>query len=164
MSRVNAEGYFGSMTSEQRTKTLEEMSLQRWEDAKAGTPKYPENGLGQTNEDSPQFVKEYYDYYKTERGFHPRSINSNAAWTATNSLSFMNIPLLAYIKEVSPRPMLIIAGENAHSKYFSEDAYKEALEPKELMIIPDAVHVDLYDKVDVIPFEKLERFFNENLK
>ncbi len=164
MSRVNAEGYFGSMTSEQRTKTLEEMSLQRWEDAKKGTPKYPENGLGQSNEESPQFVKEYSDYYKTERGFHPRSINSNAAWTATNSLSFMNIPLLTYIKEISPRPILIIAGENAHSKYFSEDAYKEASEPKELMIIPDAVHVDLYDKMDVIPFEKLERFFVENLK
>ncbi len=164
MSRVNAEGYFGSTTPEKRTEMLEQMSLQRWKDAKNGKPKYPDNGLAQTNEESPQFVKEYYDYYKTERGFHPRSINSNAAWTATNSLSFMNIPLLTYIKEISPRPMLIIAGENAHSKYFSEDAYKEASEPKELMIIPNAVHVDLYDKVDVIPFEKLVSFFKENLK
>src|SRR5690606_26913511 len=115
MSRVNAEGYFGSTTPEQRTKMLEEMSLQRWEDAKNGTPKYPENGLGQTNEKSPQFVKEYYDYYKTKRGFHERSLNSNGAWTATNSLSFMNMPLLTYIKEISPRPMLLIAGEKAHS-------------------------------------------------
>lgn len=163
MSRVNAEGYFGSLTQEQRTKMLEEMSLQRWEDAKNGIPKYPENGLGQTNEKSPQFVKEYFDYYKTERGFHPRSINSNAAWTATNTLSFMNMPLLTYIKEIAPRPMLLIAGEKAHSRYFSEDAYKAAAEPKELMIIPGAVHVDLYDKVDVIPFDKLTTFFTKHL-
>lgn len=164
MSRVNAEGYFGSTTPEQRSKMLEEMSLQRWDDAKSGKPKYPENGLAQTNEESPQFVKEYYDYYKTERGFHERSLNSNAAWTATNSLSFMNMPILTYIKEISPRPLLIIAGEKAHSRYFSEDAYKAAAEPKELMIIPNAVHVDLYDKIDVIPFGKLETFFKENLK
>lgn len=164
MSRVNAEGYFGSTTPEQRTKMLEEMSLQRWEDAKNGTPKYPENGLAQTNEESPQFVKEYYDYYKTDRGFHERSLNSNGSWTVTNSLSFMNMPILTYIKEISPRPMLVIAGENAHSKYFSEDAYKNASEPKELLIIPNAVHVDLYDKIDVIPFDKLEAYFNENLK
>ncbi|QCR21126.1 alpha/beta hydrolase [Pontibacter sp. SGAir0037] len=164
MSRVNAEGYFGSTTPEQRTKMLEQMSLQRWEDAKNGTPKYPENGLAQTNEESPQFVKEYYDYYKTDRGFHERSLNSNGAWTATNSLSFMNMPILTYIKEISPRPMLLIAGENAHSKYFSEDAYKNASEPKELMIIPNGVHTDLYDKIDVIPFDKLEKYFKENLK
>ena len=166
MSRVNAEGYFGSTTLEQRTKMLEEMSLQRWEDAKNGTPKYPENGLAQTNDDSPQFVKEYYDYYKTERGFHERSLNSNAAWTATNSLSFMNMPLLTYIQEISPRPMLLIAGSEAHSLYFSQDAYEAAAEPKELMIIPGAVHTDLYDGGDseFIPFDKLEAFFNENLK
>lgn len=164
MSRVNAEGYFGSTTPEQRSKMLEEMSLQRWEDAKNGKPKYPENGLAQTNEKSPQFVKEYYDYYKTERGFHERSLNSNAAWTATNSLSFMNMPILTYIKEISPRPLLIIAGEKAHSRYFSEDAFKAAAEPKELMIIPNAVHVDLYDKIEVIPFGKLETFFKDNLK
>lgn len=164
MSRVNAEGYFGSTTPEQRTKMLVEMSLQRWEDAKNGTPKYPENGLGQTNEKSPQFVKEYYDYYKTKRGFHERSLNSNGAWTATNSLSFMNMPLLTYIKEISPRPMLLIAGEKAHSRYFSEDAFKMANEPKELMIIPNAVHVDLYDKIDVIPFDKLDTFFKQHLK
>lgn len=164
MCAVNTEGYFGSTTPEQRTKMLEEMSLQRWEDAKNGTPKYPENGLGQTNEESPQFVKEYYDYYKTDRGFHERSLNSNGSWTATNSLSFMNAPLLTYIKEISPRPMLVIAGENAHSRYFSEDAYKAAVEPKELMIIPNGVHTDLYDKIDVIPFDKLEVYFKENLK
>lgn len=166
ISRVSAKGYFDSATPEQRTEMLTQMSLQRWEDAKNGTPKYPENGLGQTNEKSPQFVKEYYDYYKTERGFHERSLNSNAAWTLTNSLSFMNMPLLTYIEEISPRPMLLIAGENAHSRYMSEDVYKLALEPKELMIIPDAVHVDLYDggNKNYIPFDKLEAFFIENLK
>ena len=164
MSRVSAEGYFGSLTPEQRTKMLTEMSLQRWDDAAKGTPKYPENGLGQTDEKSPQFVKEYFDYYKTPRGFHPRSINSNGAWTATNNLSFMNMPLLTYIKEIAPRPVLFIAGEKAHSRYFSEDAYKAAAEPKALLIIPGAVHTDLYDRLDTIPFDKLTSFFTQNLK
>ncbi|GAB3647135.1 alpha/beta hydrolase [Echinicola sediminis] len=164
MSRVNAKGYFDATTAEQRKQALEELSLQRWEDAENGKPKYPQNGLGQTNQESPQFVKEYYDYYKTERGFHERSLNSNGAWTATNALSFMNMPILTYIEEVSPRPMLLIAGENAHSKYFSEDVYKAASEPKELVIIPEGVHTDLYDQTDKIPFDKLESFFKENLK
>jgi len=164
MCRVNTEGYFGSTTPEQRTQMLEELSQQRWEDAKNGTPKYPENGLAQTNDESPQFVKEYFDYYKTERGFHERSLNSNASWTVTNVIPFMNAPLLTYITEISPRPILLIAGENAHSRYFSEDAYKNASEPKELIIIPNAVHVDLYDKVNIIPFDKLEVFFKEHLK
>lgn len=141
------------------------MSLQRWEDAKNGTfalgPRInPEKLTG----NEPQFVKDYFDYYRTPRGFHQNSPNSNGAWTATTPISFMNFPLLTYIKEISPRPILLIAGENAHSRYFSEDAYKEAAEPKELMIIPNAVHVDLYDKVDVIPFDKLESFFKQNLK
>ena len=164
MSRVNAKGYFDETTLEQRTQMLEELSQQRWEDARNGTPKYPENGLAQTNEESPQFVKEYYDYYKTARGFHERSLNSNAAWTMTTPISFMNMPILTYIKEISPRPMLLIAGENAHSRYFSEDAYKAAAEPKELMIIPGGVHVDLYDRLDKIPFDRLETFFKEHLK
>ncbi|MGN6292292.1 MAG: alpha/beta hydrolase, partial [Chitinophagaceae bacterium] len=103
-------------------------------------------------------------YYRTPRGFHERSLNSVGAWTATNALSFMNMPILSYIKEISPRPILLIAGENAHSRYFSEDDFKAASEPKELMIIPDAVHVDLYDRMDKIPFEKLDRFFKESLK
>lgn len=120
--------------------------------------------MAQTNDESPQFVKEYFDYYKTERGFHERSLNSNASWTVTNVIPFMNAPLLTYITEISPRPILLIAGENAHSRYFSEDAYKNASKPKELIIIPNAVHVDLYDKVDIIPFDKLEVFFKEHLK
>jgi hypothetical protein len=165
MCRVISKGYNDVVTAEQRTNTLEQLSLQRWQDAQQQTPAPSTNNLPdklQGNE--PLFVKNYFDYYKTSRGFHPRSINSNGAWTMTSSLSLMNMPILTYIKEISPRPILLIAGENAHSRYFSEDAYKAAAEPKELMIIPKAVHVDLYDKLDVIPFDKLTSFFTQNLK
>lgn len=164
MSRVNAKGYFDSTTPEQRNQMLEQMSQQRWEDAKKGTAAL--SGVGLPDEitgDEPEFVKGYFDYYKTDRGFHPRSINSNSSWTATTPISLMNMPIMTYIKEISPRPVLLIAGEHAHSRYFSEDAYNAANEPKELMIIPGKVHTDLYDRLDVIPFEKLERFFLENL-
>lgn len=165
MSRVMAQGYNDKLSAEERTKLLEQLAEQRWKDAEKGevsigTRNLPEKLTG----NEPQFVKEYFDYYRTSRGFHPRSLNSNSGWTSTNALSFMNTPLLTYIKEIAPRPVLLIAGENAHSRYFSEDAFKAAAEPKELVIIPGAVHVDLYDKVDVIPFDKLETFFNENMK
>ncbi|MUV03833.1 alpha/beta hydrolase [Flavobacterium rakeshii] len=166
MSRVNAKGYFDSTTPEQRTQMLEQMSLQRWEDAKNGTPALAPQGLpSEIKGDEPEFVKGYFDYYKTDRGFHPRSINSNSSWTVTTPLSLMNMPILTYINEISPRSTLLIAGENAHSLYFSQDAYKAAAEPKELMIIPDAVHTDLYDggSKDYIPFDKLVTFFNDNL-
>jgi hypothetical protein len=165
MSRVMANGYFDALTPEQRAQTLEQLGEQRWKDAEAGSYAASSSNLPEKlTGNEPQFVVDYFNYYKTPRGFHPRSINSNSSWTATNPWSFMNMPLLTYIKEISPRPVLIIAGENAHSRYFSEDAYKAAAEPKELMIIPKAVHVDLYDKVDVIPFNKLEEFFKANLK
>lgn len=165
MSRVMSKGYYDKMSLEERTKTLETLNLQRWVDAKNDKPAtggriLPEALKG----DEPQFVKEYFDYYRTPRGFHPRSLNSNGAWSATNALPFMNMPLMSYIKEISPRPLLIIAGENAHSRYFSEDAYKAANEPKELMIIPNTVHVDLYDKMDKIPFDKIDTFFKTNLR
>ncbi|WP_347218149.1 alpha/beta hydrolase [Chryseobacterium sp.] len=165
MSRVMSKGYYDAMTPEQRNKNLELLGEQRWKDAEAGffhagNLLNPERLKG----DEPQFVKDYYDYYRTSRGFHKRSLNSTGAWNATNPLSFMNMPLLTYIKEIAPRPLLIIAGEKAHSRYFSEDVFKMASEPKELMIIPSAVHVDLYDKTDLIPFDKLEMFFRENLK
>lgn len=165
MSRVMSKGYYDKTTLEERTKTLEKLSLQRWEDAKLGISTLgnkilPEKLKG----DEPQFVVDYFNFYRTPRGFHPRSLNSNGAWTITNPLSFMNMPLLTYIKEISPRPILIIAGENAHSRYFSEDAYKNANEPKELMIIQNAVHVDLYDNIEKIPFDKLESYFKDNLK
>lgn len=165
MSRVMAKGYYDKLTIEERTKMLEQMSKQRWKDAEKGTPAHGNRNLPEKLEGSePQFVKEYFDYYRTPRGFHSRSLNSNGAWTATNALSFMNMPLLTYIKEIAPRPLLLIAGEKAHSRYLSEDAYKAAAQPKELVIIPNAVHVDLYDKLNVIPFDKLAAFFNEHLQ
>jgi fermentation-respiration switch protein FrsA (DUF1100 family) len=164
MSRVNAKGYFDKLTTEERTRMLEQLGEQRWKDAEKGEVSIGARNLPEKlTGNEPQFVKEYFDYYRTPRGFHPRSLNSNSGWTTTNPISFMNTPLLTYIKEISPRPLLLIAGENAHSRYFSEDAYKAAAEPKELVIIPNAVHVDLYDKVDVIPFDKLMEFFNQHL-
>lgn len=163
--RVNSNGYNDKTTVEERTKTLETLSLQRWEDAENGKPKYgAQPNKDQLTGDEPQFIKEYFDYYKTPRGFHSRSINSNGAWANTSAIGLTNMQILAHLKEISPRPMLLIAGENAHSRYMSEDIYKLALEPKELMIIPNSVHVDLYDKVDIIPFAKLDEFFKKNLK
>ncbi len=163
MSRVMARGYFDSLTPDDRTKSLEQMSDQRWADAQAKSPKLA-GGLPETLDgvDNP-IITMYFDYYRTPRGFHPRSLNSTTGWAVTSPLSFMNMPLLTYIKEISPRPMLLIAGENAHSKYFSEDAFKAASEPKELMIIPGVDHVALYDRMDVIPFDKLDGFFKQHL-
>ncbi|RYY84968.1 MAG: alpha/beta hydrolase [Chitinophagaceae bacterium] len=165
MSRLMAKGYYDKLTARERTQLLEAMGEQRWKDAAAGSSApgqriLPENLSG----NEPQFVKEYFDYYRTARGFHERSPNSNGAWTATNAFSFMNMPLLTYVQEIAPRPILLIAGEKAHSRYFTEDIYKAAAGPKELLIIPGAVHVDLYDRVNVIPFDKLEAFFKTNLK
>ena len=162
MTRVMSRGYNDSVTLAQRTQTLEQLSRQRWQDAEQGAPAYgpPMNEL---KGGEPQFLVDYHAYYRTPRGFHPRSVNSNASWTITNPLSFMNMPILSYIKEIAPRPMLLIHGEKAHSRYFSETAYAAASEPKELMIIPGASHVDLYDRLDVIPFDTLTEFFRKNL-
>jgi len=164
MTRVMSKGYNDAVTLEQRTKTLEQLGLQRWKDAEAGRFTYGPEGNKALKGDEPQFLKDYYDYYRTPRGYHKRSVNSGNSWTATTPIPFMNMPILNYIKEISPRPLLIIAGEKAHSRYFSETAFENANEPKELLIIPNAVHVDLYDKVDVIPFDKLDDFFRTNLK
>ncbi|MEI1682925.1 alpha/beta hydrolase [Acinetobacter baumannii] len=163
MTRLMSKGYNDSVTFEERYKTLEQLSQQRWEDAKNGQPAYGPVSL-ELKGGEPQFVVDYANYYKTPRGFHPRAINSNASWSLTTPLSFMNFPILTYIKEISPRPVLLIHGEKAHSRYFSETAYAAAAEPKELMIIPDANHTDLYDRVDIIPFDKITEFFKENLK
>ncbi|MFN7093584.1 MAG: alpha/beta hydrolase, partial [Allorhizobium sp.] len=162
MTRVMSKGYNDSTTLEQRTQTLEQLSRQRWEDAEKGAPTYgpPMNEL---KGGEPQFLVDYHDYYKTPRGFHERSVNSNASWTITNPLSFMNMPILSYIKEISPRPILFVHGENAHSRYFSETAYAAAAEPKELVIIPGANHTDLYDQTDVIPFDRFTAFFQQHL-
>jgi uncharacterized protein len=164
MSRVMSKGYNDKTTKEERTKLLEQLSQQRWKDAERGTPE-PGPAMNELKGGEPQFKVEYADYYKNpRRGFHPRSINSNGSWTATNPVSFMNFPLLTYIAEISPRPVLLIHGEKAHSRYFSETAYAAAAEPKELMIIPGANHVDLYDQVNKIPWDKLTTFFSEHLK
>jgi fermentation-respiration switch protein FrsA (DUF1100 family) len=163
MSRVMAHGYYDSLTNEQRADALGQMSRQRWTDVENGAPAMA-GGLPDTIDgiDNP-VIRMYHAYYKTDRGYHPRSVNSNGGWTVTNPLSFMNMPLLTYVAEISPRPMLVIAGSEAHSRYFTEEAYAAAAEPKELMIIDGADHVDLYDQMDVIPFDRLAEFFGEHL-
>lgn len=162
MTRVMSKGYNDSVTLEQRTQTLEQLSRQRWQDAEKGAATYGP-AMNELKGGEAQFLVDYHDYYKTPRGFHPRSVNSNGSWTLTNPLSFMNMPLLTYIKEIGPRPILFLHGEKAHSRYFSETAYAVAAQPKELIIIPDANHTDLYDRVDVIPFDKMTAFFQQNL-
>ncbi|ACL66730.1 peptidase S15 [Anaeromyxobacter dehalogenans 2CP-1] len=165
MSRVMAKGYYDRLTREQRGQLLERMSQQRWADAERGTPAAGPRILPETLEGvTDPVARMYFDYYRTPRGFHERSPNSNGAWTATGAMPFMNMPLLTYVDEISPRPILLIAGENAHSRYFSEDAYEAAAEPKELLIIKNADHVDLYDRPDKIPFDKIAEFFGKNLR
>ncbi|MGE6743812.1 alpha/beta hydrolase [Allorhizobium pseudoryzae] len=163
MTRVMSKGYNDSVTLEQRTQALEQMSRQRWADAENGGPAYQPAYNAAVTPDSPQFMIDYHDYYGTPRGYHKRAVNSGNAWTQTTPLSFMNMPILSYIKEISPRPVLFVHGEKAHSLYFAKTAFEAAAEPKELMVIPGASHVDLYDKTDVIPFDKLAQFFNQHL-
>ena len=162
MTRVMSKGYDDAMTPQQRTQALEQLSQQRWKDAEAGRPAYqpPYNEL--KGGEAP-FLVEYAGYYRTPRGYHARSVNSGNAWTQTTPLPFMNLPILTCIKEISPRPMLLVHGEKAHSRYFSETAYAAAAEPKELVIVPGANHVDLYDRMDRIPFDRLAAFFQKNL-
>ena len=164
MSRVNANGYFDAMSADDRYKLREQLNAQRTEDYRDDS--YARDGgvLDPVTDDTPQFVKEYHDYYKTERGYHRRSPNSNEGITKTSVLSFINMPLLTYISEIRSA-VLMIHGEKAHSRYFSEDAYKRLTgSNKELLIIPGANHVDLYDKIDVIPFDKIDGFFKNALK
>ncbi|WP_114946383.1 alpha/beta hydrolase [Microvirga calopogonii] len=162
MTRVMSRGYNDSVTLEQRTKALEQMSRQRWSDAEKGTPAY-QPPFNELKGGEAQFLVDYHDYYRTPRGYHARAVNSGNSWTQTTPLSFMNMPLLTYIAEIAPRPVLLIHGEKAHSRYFSETAYAAAAEPKELLIIPGANHTDLYDRMDVIPFDKLQSFFDRHL-
>ena len=164
MSRVNANGYFDAMSSDDRYKLREQLNAQRTEDYRDDS--YVRDGgvLDPVTDDTPQFVKEYHDYYKTERGYHRRSPNSNEGITKTSVLSFINMPLLTYISEIRSA-VLMIHGEKAHSRYFSEDAYKRLTgSNKELLIIPGANHVDLYDNLNVIPFDKIDAFFKNALK
>ena len=170
MSRVGAKGYFDANDSEEERHNLRvTYNAQRIEDYKTGTYKRAGGVVDPLPEDAPFFVKDYYDYYKTKRGYHKRSLNSNDGWNVTGTMSFMNQPILQYTNEIR-NAVLIMHGEKAHSCYMSKDAYKNMTENskyannKELMIIPNAVHTDLYDKKDVIPFDKIEEFFKTYLK
>ena len=165
MTRVNANGYFDSEnTAEARYEKKKSMNAQRTEDYRSGSYALAGGVVDPLPEDAPQFVKDYYAYYKTPRGYHPRSLNSNGGWNITSSLSFMNMPLLQYSQEIRSA-VLLVHGEKAHSCYFSRDAFQKLTgDNKELLIIPGASHVDLYDRMDVIPFEKLKRFFEEYLR
>ena len=160
ISRCTANGYFDAAdNADARYKMRQEFNAQRTEDYRTGT--YPRTVMNpKPAGDAPQFMKDY----KTERGYHPRSINSGLGWNKTSSLAFVNAPILAYADEIRSA-VLLIHGEKAHSRYFSEDAFRKLKgDNKELMIIPGAVHTDLYDRTDIIPFDKLEEFFDEYLK
>lgn len=165
MSRVNANGYFDAMDADARYELRKKLNAQRTIDARNGSYALAGGVVDPLPEDAPQFVKDYYDYYKTKRGYHKRSLNSNNGWNVTSSLSFINTPLLTYSDEIRSA-VLMIHGEKAHSRYFSEDAFKKLKgDNKELLIIPGASHVDLYDnQAGVIPFDKIERFFYTYLK
>lgn len=164
MSRVNADGYFDAMDADARYELRKQLNAQRTEDYRKGTYALAGGVVDPLHDDAPQFVKDYYGYYKTPRGYHKRSLNSNNGWNKTSSLSFMNMPILSYSDEIRSA-VLMIHGEKAHSRYFSEDAFKKLKgDNKELLIIPGANHVDLYDQLDVIPFDKITHFFQTYLK
>ncbi|MFR9166618.1 MAG: alpha/beta hydrolase [Dysgonomonas sp.] len=164
MSRVNANDYFDSMNADARYALREKLNAQRTIDAKSGTYALAGGVVDPLPDDAPQFVKDYHSYYKTSRGYHKRSLNSNNGWNVTSALSFINMPLMSYSDEIRSA-MLIVHGEKAHSRYFGEDAFKKLKgDNKELMIIPGASHVDLYDRMDIIPFDKLDTFFKQYLR
>ncbi|QBE98338.1 hypothetical protein PMF13cell1_03904 [Blautia producta] len=164
MSRVNTKGYFDSEDSEEaRYEKRRALNAQRTEDYKNGEYALAGGVVDPLPEDAPFFVKDYYDYYKTDRGYHARSLNSNGGWNITSSLSFLNMPILQYSQEIR-NAVLLIHGDKAHSCYFSRDAFEKlGGDNKELMIIPGAVHTDLYDRKDVIPFDKIAEFFEKYL-
>jgi len=169
MSRVNHYGYFDATNEDSLYGLKQTLNAQRIEDYKNEEYKLGGGVAQVVPEDAPFYIKDYHDYYKTSRGYHTRSLNSNGGWNMTSALSFINTPELKFSNEIR-NAVLIIHGEKAHSCYFSIDAYNDMIknskytDNKELMIIPDAVHTDLYDKVDIIPFDKIEDFFKENLK
>ena len=165
MTRVTANGYFDAEDSEQaRFEKKKAMNAQRTVDYKNGTYALAGGVVDPLPEDAPQFVKDYYAYYKTPRGYHSRSLNSNGGWNVTSSLSFLNMPILQYSSEIHSA-VLMVHGEKAHSRYFSETAYSKLNgDNKELLIIPGANHTDLYDQMDIIPFEKLNAFFTAYLR
>lgn len=170
MSRVNANGYFDAANTEQaRYETKQALNAQRIIDYKNGFYELGGGVVDPLPKDAPFYVKDYYDYYKTKRGYHIRSLNSNGGWNKIGTMSFINQKILAYSNEIR-NAVLMIHGEKAHSCYFSKDAYANMMKDskyknnKELLIIPNAVHTDLYDKIDIIPFNKITNFFSQNLK
>ena len=165
MSRVTENGYFDEAdNADARNAMREQLNAQRTEDYRNGTYALAGGVVDPLPEDAPQFVKDYHAYYKTQRGYHKRSLNSNGGWNKTSSLSFLNMPLLSFAGEIR-NAVLLIHGEKAHSRYFSEDTFKKLKgDNKELMIIPGASHTDLYDNLDKIPIDKIEQFYRENLK
>ena len=165
MCRVTANGYFEAANNpDDRHALRRQLNAQRTEDYKSGSYALAGGVADPLPADAPQFVKDYYAYYKTPRGYHERSLNSNNGWNKTSALSLLNMPILAYADEIRSA-VLVIHGENAHSRYFGEDAFKKLQGAnKELLIVPGASHTDLYDNMDKIPFDKMERFFNTYLK
>ncbi len=164
MSRCTANGYFDSVDEDGRYEARKALNAQRTEDFRNGSYARAGGVVDPLPEDAPFFVKDYYDYYKTPRGYHPRSLNSNEGWNTTSAISFMNTKLLSYAGEIRSA-VLVIHGDKAHSCYFSKDAFKLLKgENKELLLIPGAVHTDLYDRLDVIPFDRIESFFRRYLK
>ena len=169
MSRVNAKGYFDSTDSaDARYEMKQALNAQRTQDYQSGTYARAGGVVDPLPEDAPFFLKDYYDYYKTQRGYTERSLNSNGGWNVTSSLSFVNMPILHYTNEIRSA-VLMLHGEKAHSCYFSRDAFAHMVEGnpytanKELLIIPGAVHTDLYDRKDIIPFDKITSFFHAYL-
>ena len=170
MTRVTAKGYFDAADSaDARYEAKKALNAQRTEDYKTGTPARAGGVVDPLPEDAPFFVKDYYDYYKTERGYTQRSLNSNDGWNVTSSLSFFNMPILCYSNEIRSA-VLMLHGEKAHSCYFSKDAFAALVKDnpyagnKELLLIPGAVHTDLYDRKDIIPFDRIQQFFETYLK
>ena len=165
MTRVTAKGYFDADdNADYRYEMKRQLNAQRTEDYRNGTYVHAGGNPDVAPADAPQFLKDYVDYYKTKRGYHSRSLGSNEGFTKTAALSLLNMPILAYAGEIRSA-VLLVHGEKAHSRYFSEDTYKKLNgDNKELLIVPGAVHTDLYDRTDVIPFDKIARFFEEYLK
>ena len=165
MSRVNANGYFdANNNADDRHALRQQLNTQRTEDYRNGTYALAGGVVDPLPADAPQFVKDYHAYYKTPRGYHKRSLNSNGGWNKTSTLSFLNMPILSYAGEIR-NAVLLVHGEKAHSRYFSEDTYKKLKgDNKELLIVPGASHTDLYDNFEKIPFDKIEQFYREYLK
>ena len=165
MSRVIRNGWQDSMTAEQRNAILDQLGEQRWKDFESGSPNLPQGFPSKPTSSIPEGLdpisSEFWEYYAMARGHHPRS---HGPFTKTSDMAFMNFPLMNYVDTISPRPILFIIGEKAHSRYFTEDAFKMAAEPKELYIVPGARHIDLYDRVDMIPFDKMSDFFSKALQ